>query len=281
MGLIRPFLGDFFLSSGYVWNSGDVLNACARRSREPELTAHLEESPLNRFSAVTPILALTAVAGTAAANHIDFIEDGQFIAATTSDFGVVFNSQAGNTGNILGSQRDIILSVGASGDRGLASAGTVGADQNEAGTPGGDEGSIFFDTSTGSFGMLELLYDGIGEEGLGGLDFISTWNFIAVDFAAVQGAADVEVRLNDTSGRNFTATESLSDAGTLFFALQQYVDAGVDLTDVNVVSVKILSTQAASDFEISSITREVVPEPASLAIAGLGLGLLAARRRRA
>ena len=231
-----------------------------------------------RFALSTLALAAAATVGSAAsAAHIDFISDGGFApVAASSEFGPVTASQGGDAGNILGGQRDIILTPDAVNE-GIITAGTIGAVPNDG--PVTDEnnpGRLLFDTSTGTFGTLEIIYDGVGTAGLGGLDF-SAWVGIAIDLTDLDGMGDLSIRLNDINGQNATVTQSAAAIGTYTFLFADY--GSVDITQIDAVSVKINSTELASDFEIASIVR-VVPEPATAALAALGLGAATLRRRR-
>ena len=220
--------------------------------------------------------AALALAAAASANHIDFISDGAFTASTSSDSGPLTVSQLGDAGNILGSEREVTLST--DGTVGIVSAGTAGAPAG-AGPVGPDTSSfLLLDDSVTTQGSFVLTYDGVGSAGLGGLDFDTQWDQIVVSVPAIIGAADLDVEVEDTAGNVGRSRILIALPGDYGYAFTNPDYAGVDFTSVDRVSVIVDSIRPASDFAISQITREVIPEPTGLGLlAAAGLGLV--RRR--
>lgn len=222
------------------------------------------------------LLSLCLVAD---ANHIDFVVDGSFFSNTDSSTGLVTSTQSGDSGNIIGGERDVAIDV-ISGT-GFVSAGTLGASAGPG--PVGPDGTatMNFSNSVTVLGQFVLTYDGVGTDGLGGADFDTNWDNLAVEFAAVQGSGELTLEVSDTSSSTGSLTLPVASAGTLTFPFADAAFTGVDFTAVDSVKFTLDSTEAASDFSIASITREVVPEPSSGLIAVLCIvPFLGLRRRR-
>lgn len=220
-------------------------------------------------------LCLTPVA--AQANHIDFISDGGFLLSTTDLMGPASASQIGDAGNILGTERDVTIDFSAGS--GILSTGVIAVPPGP-GPVGPDLSTLlYFDTSVGSFGTLELNYDGVGGVGLGGVDFGTLWNAISVNFAGVQGEGLLTVEVEDTSMNVGSASATIDAAGVYDFLLADPGYAGVNFNSVDRVTLTLTSTIAASDFAIAQVTREtVVPEPGTLGLLAL-TGLMASAVR--
>jgi hypothetical protein len=209
------------------------------------------------------------------ANHIDFISDGGFLSASAS---AVTSIQLGAPGNILGSEREVSMDF-VSG-AGILSTGITMVPAGPGPVGAAPDTLLWLDNSVLGSGIFKLLYDGVGSAGLGGLDFDTMWDMIDVEFAAVQGTGDVSVTVTDTAANTGTLTIPVAAAGIYSFPFSNGAYAGVNFNSVNAVEVTLETTQDASDFAISQITR-VVPEPTttSLLIVAV-LGLVAIKRRR-
>lgn len=212
------------------------------------------------------------------ANHIDFVVDGSFFSNTDSSTGLITSTQTGDGGNIIGGERDVSIDV-LSGT-GFVSAGTLGAAAG-AGPVGPDpSATLNFSNSVSVLGQFVLTYDGAGSAGLGGADFDTNWDSLAVDFAAVQGSGDLTLTVSDSSSASGALTLPVSAAGLVSFPFSDAAFAGVDFTSVDSVQFSLDSTEQASDFSISSITREAIPEPTTGLLALLALCPLFALRSK-
>ena len=228
------------------------------------------------------LFGVLAVASPAYANHVDFIADGAFTLFTTSTQGSASATQTGDGGNILGSEREVSLDF-ASGS-GILSTGIIDAPEGPGPVGPNSDIVLLFDNSVNSSGLLTLEYDGEGDDGLGGVDFQTQWDSIAVQFADVQGAGDLTVEVEDTSDSVGSSTLSVADAGTFFFDFDDSGFSGVDFFNVDRVTLFLNTTIDASDFAISQITREArsepIPEPASMLLGLVGLAGFAARKKK-
>lgn len=227
---------------------------------------------------IVALLATVGQVGVLTANHIDFVSDGGFFAATNSNAGPVTVFQTGDAGNILGTERQVTLTV-ASG-QGIVSAGIVGVAPGPGPVGPSPTTSLLLNNSFGALGLFDLTYDGVGSAGLGGQDFETLWDRIAVTFSGVQGAGSLTVEVEDASNNVGAMTQAVNAAGVFSFPFNNSGYGSVDFRAVDRVTVKLLTTVAASDFELSEITREMIPEPSVATLSVLGLvGLVAAGRR--
>ncbi len=216
----------------------------------------------------------------AQANHIDFIVDGSFFTATSSDNGLVTSIQTGDAGNIIGGEREV--SVDVTSGSGFVSGGTLGASAGPGPVGPDATATLVLSNSVSAIGQFMLTYDGVGTAGLGGLDFATSWDSIVVDFVAVQGMGDLTLSVTDTSAASGSLTLPVSSSGDVTFPFADAAFAGVDFGSVDVVKFTMDTVEAASDFSIGAITREtIVPEPGSVSLALLAFaGLALVRRRR-
>lgn len=204
-------------------------------------------------------LGLALIAGSARANHVDFVVDGIFNISGPGSTVV-----SGDPANILGGARF----VGIDTVDGASSADLMIGNE-----------FINFDNDDTAAGVLTLDYgDFLGGNGQLNSDFASTWNFVAVEFLDVVGDGSVSISFESTAGAGASASQVVNAAGIYYFAFDDAGFASVDFGDIDRVTVQVFSS-LGSDFDIGAITREVVPAPASLALLGLG-GLAAGRRRR-
>lgn len=231
---------------------------------------------------VRGIVASCIVVGIANANHIDFIQDdsnpGNGVDNATFSLSTsgaeVTDLQIGEPDDILGGMRDVSLTRNGGFGGTISASKMLGTDY------------IDVQNSTVAAGTLVLSYPGISNS-----DFASSWNFIAVDIPVLDNAVgDGEINLSVSvtsstgSGTVFAdgtglAPGRIEDPGTFFFSFSDPGFAGVDFSDVDGVSITFETAIIGSDFQIGSITREVVPEPSSLTLLGAGIILVAHRRR--
>ena len=232
------------------------------------------------MSTMTRIAIFVATAlmipGIANANHIDFLVDGAFFSNTDHVTGFVSSVQAGDPGNIIGGEREVSIDV-VSGT-GFVSVGTLGA-ASGAGAVGPDIGkTLLFSNSVSAVGQLDLTYDGAGSAGFGGLDFDTAWDAIAVNVVAVQGVGDLTLTATDTGSASSSITLPVTTPGVLLFPFTGF--GGVNFASLDSLKLTLLTVEAASDFEIGEITREVIPEPTTGLLALLAVAPLATLRRR-
>ncbi len=236
------------------------------------------------------LIAGTAMglASTASANHIDFIQDDSNPAngvtdanfsLFTSGSATIMSSQLGEPDDILGGQRDVSLTR-----RGFGSVASVSK----------AAGSSVIEVRNGNVSNSLVRLDYLAFENS---DFASRWDSVAVNLTRLfqsSGVGDPEVEIGVTfySGVNQETIfaprlEGSINSGpqSVIFRFSDY--SSIDFGDIDGVSVIFDSKILGTDFDIDSITREMVdaapvPAPAALALFGLGLaGIGAIRRRKA
>lgn len=221
-------------------------------------------------------LTLMCSAGAMADDAVDYFADGAFLLSTTSELGDMSASQSGNPGNILGGQRDIIIYI--SSGSGIVSSGTIGAATGAAATPatdGGAAGSLLFDTGAGTQGGIDIRY-----QNLGGIDLATAYTAFAVQVADIQGSVTVSAFAADTVGPLGVVSSAVTSAGTVTFDFASPGFAGVDFSDIDFIALQLLTSDPASDVNVSSFTLVSVPEPTTLAVLLASGSCLMLRRRR-
>jgi hypothetical protein len=206
------------------------------------------------------LAAAGLLAPAAAANHVDFMVDGQFNISGPGSTIV-----SGDTANILGGLRFVGIDS--------VNAGDAVAEKLDG------QDFMTFTNNNGAAGVLTLDYgDFAGGNGPLDADFSSQWSFLAVEIIDASGLGALSVSFESSAGSGFTAAQTVDSAGTYYFAFDAAGLGLVDFGDIDRVGVR-LAAEAGADFTIGQITREVVPTPGSLAILGLGT-LITIRRRR-
>ncbi len=234
-------------------------------------------SLMNKF--VKSVFFCVSLSAAVQASHIDFIVDGGFLLTTSSDLGSATATQTGDPGNILGSEREVSLDF--TSGTGFLTTGTLSIPAGPGPVGPNPNKVLLFDNSVSSSGTLTLTYDGVGNSGLGGIDFDTTWDSVDVAFNAVQGAGNLSLMVTDAAANSGTMSLPVNAAGVYSFPFADAAYAGVDLGSVDGLEFTLETSVAASDFSISQITREVVPEPSGLLlIVGGLLPLMIVRGRR-
>ena len=202
------------------------------------------------------------------ANHIDFLIDAPF---STMDMLGDTNEVVGLAANILGTKRT--YTTFNSAFTGSVSASLASGGPLQLADSGGALGTYTF---------------GYGTESLTGTDlnanFITAANYnsILISLPRVLGSGTLDVFIRSAGDSyNFTQ-QSLTAAGGYYFPFSEVQTAipGFDINSVDAFSFMITSLVPDSEFDVSGVSREVIPEPASAALLLVGLTGLAIRRRR-
>ncbi|MCA9188307.1 MAG: hypothetical protein KDA99_21915, partial [Planctomycetales bacterium] len=173
---------------------------------------------IGRISAQLARLLCTCTAvilscGTVHGSHIDYVSDGGFLLFTDSLSGPAHAVQTGDAGNIIGSERDVTISF-SSGSGILGTAVLVPPGPGPVGPNTGV--TMLMDNSVDSVGKLEIVYDGPGATGLGGIDFTNE-DAISVLFEGVQGAGTLTVHVADTAANSGSMSLPVTAPGAVVF----------------------------------------------------------------
>jgi hypothetical protein len=231
------------------------------------------------FRKTLTAIAFTALTvGSAQALVIDDFSVTQLL----SDPGTTSSSVAGATTSIIGGEREASVLRVTGGD-----PATLAFNSSSSGT-------MSIANGTGGTSMSTVVWDGVGSAGLGGEDLTVSGAQDAFDLRVIANdfAADVTVTVLDTFG-NIAALTQASTGGIpgpasipFLFEYANFVllfGASIDFTSIDAVGLDVDANLNATDIELDffGTTTTVVPEPATLAILGLGLaGIGFARRRR-
>lgn len=231
--------------------------------RHPSLH-HVATFSLTACSAV----ALFAAPAESRANHIDFFVDAPF---TSVDPLGDTNEVVGLATNILGTKRT--YTTFNSSFTGTVSASLASGGPLKLSDAGGALGTYTF---------------GFGTESLTGTDlnanFVTGAGYDSILFSLPRvlgsGTLDVFIRSAGDS-YNFTP-QAINGAGDYYFPYSEVLTAipTFDINSVDAFSFMVSSLAPNSEFDISGVTREVIPEPGSATLLLTGLIGVTMRRRR-
>ncbi|MGB3721433.1 MAG: PEP-CTERM sorting domain-containing protein [Pacificimonas sp.] len=232
--------------------------------------------------------AALSLASAASANHIDFIQDDSdpsngltnaIFSVSSNNNTPVTDTQIGEGADILGGTRTVTVRR----DDGFGGSITA---TKAAGTD-----FIAVRNDTVAAGILTLDYLDFED-----LDFASRWDSVVVNIDRLfqsTGVGDAEVTIGVRFFNGMTSEIVFADRleaslnpgdQDVIFRFSEYSD--IDFTSIDGVSVVFDTNIIGTDFDIGSITRELVdaapvPAPAAFALFGLGLiGAGALRRKR-
>ncbi|AOF85342.1 PEP-CTERM -sorting domain protein [Hydrogenophaga sp. RAC07] len=210
------------------------------------------------------------------------VPQGMEISDKLTDGNTVSAAQVGG-GDILGSFRDVYVSK----------QGNVAADPNAGVSAnvflGGDGGTLSYNEQSGQNGFGTVRWDGISTggaidiDGLGGLDLTAFGTSFKVDLIRADAGLPLTFFVwSDVMNDNVYSMSSLmltaTGAGSYIFNFSDFI--GANFADVGALELQINGGQMGDlDAQVDMVS--VVPEPGTLALAGIALlGLGAIRRRK-
>ena len=183
----------------------------------------------------------------------------------------------GSSGNILGEEREVSL---------FSEFGSVTAAFNGSATaPDGpnDASFIGLDSDVDGLATLSLTYDGVGTAGLGGSDFAAIYDLLRVNLPVVTGMLDIRLTVIDTEDDMGTAAIGAVTTGGFYdfsFDDANFTNGNVDFSSVDSVMFEFETVDPGTEFTLSNITREMIPEPSAALLAVVGVFGLTLRRNR-
>ncbi|EAQ04343.1 hypothetical protein OB2597_09374 [Pseudooceanicola batsensis HTCC2597] len=216
------------------------------------------------------LTAMATAAGAATMTLDDF--DTDIASGPVSSFDNIPATIEDSAPSAIGNFREITVV----GDSGVPDAARAAV----------DDGELTFSNDAGVQGRVDVIYDGEGDSGLGGVDLTmgGTDGFFAFDLTT-DVSIGYQVSVMDTFGDSgsspLTASGSFVSDETVLISFAEF--AGVDLTSADSVTLSLVdtSTDFAADVTVDNFrTTSAIPLPASALLMLGGLGAFGFARKR-
>ncbi|MEM7145733.1 MAG: PEP-CTERM sorting domain-containing protein [Verrucomicrobiota bacterium] len=219
---------------------------------------------------VLPLNAMTII------TTIDSLSSGAQTIDLSGTTGSSTDTFTGGGGSIIGGERDLTLTV-------TANPQSAGA---EVIITAGTSNLLVADLGLQVEAATELLYNGVGAAGLGGVDLTSGGaNAFAIGIELLDLDLNIEIAVTDTGGD--IATFSTTEPGGIFssttreFVFSNFSNLGAtDFTSVDSVRLTFATDNPGADLVLDVLGTSFVPEPSRSLTILTGLALCFLNRRR-